>query len=174
MKLLRNSIFCTICSYTKRLMRLWRARLSTRTLSLLLLSLAAAPAAAEVINVDNAELARLMAAGVPVIDIRTEGEWKQTGIVAGSRLLTFFDERGRADPATWLARVKPIAAPDRPVVVICRTGNRTGALSEFLDQRVGYKTVYNVKQGIQGWMREGRPVVPAAPVLAACTPGAAC
>ena len=112
--------------------------------------------------------------GVPVIDIRTEGEWKQTGIVAGSRLLTCFDERGRADPATWLARVKPIAAPDRPVVVICRTGNRTGALSEFLDQRVGYKTVYNVKQGIQGWMREGRPVVPAAPVLAACTPGAAC
>ena len=37
-----------------------------------------------------------------VIDIRTQPEWEETGIVPGSKLLTYFDERGRADPA-WRA-----------------------------------------------------------------------
>ena len=54
---------------------------------------------AEVVNVDNAELARLAASGVPVIDVRTEGEWKQSGVISGSKLLTYFDERGRAEGA---------------------------------------------------------------------------
>ena len=50
---------------------------------------------AEVVNVDNAELARLAASGVPVIDVRTEGEWKQTGVIGGSKLVTYFDEQGK-------------------------------------------------------------------------------
>ena len=37
--------------------------------------LVALSARADVVDIDNAELARLAAAGVPVIDIRTEGEW---------------------------------------------------------------------------------------------------
>jgi rhodanese-related sulfurtransferase len=139
----------------------------------LMATLLTAPACAEVMHIDNDELARLLERGVPVVDIRTEGEWKETGIVAGSRLMTFFDERGRADPAAWLARLRAVAGAEEPVVVICRTGNRTRAVADFLDKQVGYKTVYNVKQGIHGWLRAGRPVVPAAPVLARCaTPGA--
>lgn len=67
--------------------------------------LAAFTARAEVVDIDSAELAKLAAAGVPVIDIRTSPEWVETGIVPGSHLLTFFDERGRADPAAWLDRV---------------------------------------------------------------------
>jgi rhodanese-related sulfurtransferase len=139
----------------------------------LLATLVTAPASADVMHIDSDELARLLEQGVPVVDIRTEGEWKETGIVAGSRLMTFFDERGRADPAAWLSRLRAVAGADEPVVVICRTGNRTRAVADFLDKQVGYKTVYNVKQGIHGWLRAGRPVVPAAPVLARCaTPGA--
>lgn len=38
------------------------------------LILVAAPLRAEVIDIDNAELARLAASGVPVVDIRTSGE----------------------------------------------------------------------------------------------------
>jgi hypothetical protein len=60
-----------------------------------LLCLAALGARAEVVNIDNAELARLAAQGVAVIDIRTEPEGKETGVIAGSKLLTFFDEKGR-------------------------------------------------------------------------------
>ena len=129
---------------------------------------------ADVIDIDNAELAKLAAAGVPVIDIRTRPEWEQTGIVPGSHLLTFFDERGNADPATWLQRAGTISKPGDPLIVICRTGNRTKALSQFLSQRAGYAKVYNVRNGIVAWAKDGRPVAPAAPALAACRAGNTC
>lgn len=138
------------------------------------LGLLALSARAEIIDIDNAELDRLTKSGVVVIDIRTQPEWEETGIVAGSKLLTFFDERGRADPAAWLEKVKPYAKPDQPVVVICRSGNRTKAVSQFLSQRAGYNTVYNVKNGINRWLKEGGPVTPAAPILASCRSAKTC
>jgi rhodanese-related sulfurtransferase len=131
-------------------------------------------AQAEVIDIDNAQLAKLMQDGVPVVDIRLQSEWEETGIVAGSKLHTFFDERGRADPAIWLEKIKPYAKPNQPVIVICRTGNRTKAVSQFLSQQAGYATVYNVKAGIKGWIRDSGPVAPAAPVLAACRNAKTC
>jgi len=138
------------------------------------LALSSLLAQAEVIDIDNAQLAKLMQGGVPVIDIRLQSEWEETGIVAGSKLHTFFDERGKADPAAWLDKVKPYAKPNEPVIVICRTGNRTKAVSQFLSQQAGYATVYNVKAGIKGWIRESGPVVPAAPVIAACRSAKTC
>jgi rhodanese-related sulfurtransferase len=130
--------------------------------------IAAFAARADVIDIDNAELAKLAASGVPVIDIRTSPEWEETGIVPGSHLLTFFDERGKADPAAWLERAKVIAKPGDPLIVICRSGNRTRALGRFLTQQAGYAKVYNVRNGIRAWAKAGRPVVSAAPALAAC------
>jgi rhodanese-related sulfurtransferase len=138
------------------------------------LIIAAFAARAEVVDIDNAGLAKLAAAGVPVIDIRTRPEWEQTGIVPCSHLLTFFDERGNADPVMWLERAKAIAKPSDPVIVICRSGNRTKALSQFLSQRVGYAKVYNVRNGIVAWAKEGRPVTAAAPALAACRAAKTC
>lgn len=138
------------------------------------LGLLALSAQAEIIDIDNAELDRLAKSGVVVIDIRTQPEWEETGIVAGSKLLTFFDDRGRADPAAWLEKLKPYAKPDQPVVVICRSGNRTKAVSQFLSQQAGYSTVYNVKNGINRWLKEGGPVTPAAPILASCRSAKTC
>ena len=136
-------------------------------------ALCAVPLRAEVIDIDNAELARLAASGVPVVDIRTPGEWKSTGVIAGSRLLTFFDEGGNADTARWLASAKGFATPAQPVILICRSGNRTRAATQFLSQKAGYATVYNVKQGMNGWMAEQRPVVPAEKAIA-CQLGNPC
>ncbi len=138
------------------------------------LLLASLGARAEIVDIDNAELARLMAAGVPVIDIRTAPEWEETGIVPSSRLLTFFDERGKADPAAWLDKAKTVARPGDPVIVICRSGNRTKAVSQFLSQQAGYTKVYNVRDGIKAWIKEGRPLAPAAPTLAACRAARTC
>lgn len=129
---------------------------------------------AEVIDIDNAELARLLKDGVPVIDIRLQSEWEETGIVGGSALLTFFDERGRHNAPAWLEKVAPIAKPNEPVIVICRTGNRTKAVSQFLSQQAGYATVYNVKAGIKGWIASGAPVVPASQSIAACRSAKTC
>jgi rhodanese-related sulfurtransferase len=133
-----------------------------------LLSLGAWAAHAEVINVDNAELARLAASGAAVIDIRTEPEWKGTGVLSGSKLLTFFDERGQVDAPAWLAQLKTVTKPGQPVILICRSGNRSSSAAQFLAKQPGYKTVYNVTAGINSWVKEGRAVV------AACAPGAKC
>jgi rhodanese-related sulfurtransferase len=139
-----------------------------------LLCLSSLLAQAEVIDIDNAELSKLIARGVPVVDIRTQGEWEESGIVSGSKLVTFFDERGRANPAEWLEKVKPFAKPGEPVVVICRSGNRTKVVSQFLSQQAGYAKVYNVKNGIKGWLSEKSPVVPASQSIAACRAAKTC
>lgn len=109
-------------------------------------------------NVDNAELKALIEQGVPVYDIRRPDEWRQTGVVEGSHLLTFVDGRGQQLP-DFFPRLTQEVAKDAPVVLICRTGNRTSAAARYLATQLGYTKVYNVRDGITGWMREGNPVV---------------
>lgn len=126
----------------------------------LALLMAATLAQAEVVNIGNAELNELLKQGVPLVDLRTAGEWQQTGVVKGSQLITLFDEQGRADAPEWARQLDKVAPSDKPVILICRTGNRTGAAAQYLANKLGRKgTVYNVKAGITGWMREGQPVV---------------
>jgi rhodanese-related sulfurtransferase len=125
-------------------------------LLMLLLSL---PAGAAVTNIDNAELEKLISQGVPVIDIRRPEEWQQTGIVKGSHLITFFDKRGNYNVRAWLDKLAPIAGKNDPFILICRTGNRTGTVSRFLDQKLGYTKVYNVQKGITSWIAGGKPTV---------------
>ena len=121
-----------------------------------LLCLCALGAAAKVINIDSTELARLAASGVTVIDIRTAPEWQATGVIGGSKLLTFVDEKGRIDPAAWLEKVKSVAKPDQPVILICRSGNRSIAATQLLSEQAAYKTVYNANGGMNAWVKEGR------------------
>jgi len=138
------------------------------------LILACLLARAEVIDIDNAELARLQASGVALVDIRTASEWAQTGIVPGSHLLTFFDEQGRAEAAAWLGKLREIAGPTQAVAVICRSGNRTRVVSRFLSDQAGYATVYNVRSGIKGWIGERREVTGAAQAASTCGKASAC
>ena len=146
---------------------------SSFALAALLAGLLLPVAHAEVINIDNAELSRLAVKGVPIIDIRTAGEWKSSGVIPGAKLLTFFDERGNANTAQWLASAKGIATPDQPVILICRSGNRTRAATQFLSEQAGYKTVYNVTHGMNGWMAEKRAIVPPTQTMT-CAPGLPC
>lgn len=114
---------------------------------------------AEVINIDNDKLQTLIKQGVPIIDIRTSEEWQTTGIIEGSHLLTFFDRNGRYDVANWTRSLEKIVQKNQPVILICRTGNRTTTVSHFMDKKLGYQTVYNVERGIMAWIKKGSPVV---------------
>ena len=102
---------------------------------------------------------QLLEQKVPIIDIRRAEEWTQTGIVEGSHLLTFFDAAGNYDARAWLAQLEPIAGKDDPLILICRTGRRTGIVSQFLDKQLGYQKVYNVTKGITHWIDQQHPVV---------------
>lgn len=108
-------------------------------------------------HISNAELQDLLNKGVTLVDIRRAEEWQETGLVAGSQRLTLFQGNG-AVAANFLSDLKKVVPADKPVALICRTGNRTRAGSEMLVQ-AGYTQVYNVTQGITGWIKEGREVV---------------
>jgi len=108
-------------------------------------------------NIDNAKLKELLDQGVTLVDIRLKEEWQQTGIVNGSKTITFFDQTGRISP-NFIPEFTKAVSPEQPVALICRTGNRTQAASQAIAQQLGYKNVMNVTHGITGWMSEKRPV----------------
>lgn len=108
-------------------------------------------------NVDNQGLEQLLQQSVSVIDIRRPEEWRETGVVDGSRGMTFVDANGRVMP-NFLETFTSTVNKDQPVVLICRTGNRTDVLARHLVEQMGYSQVYNVRRGIMGWLGEGRPV----------------
>lgn len=109
-------------------------------------------------NIDNAGLKNLLAQGVPIYDVRRPEEWRQTGVVDGSRLLTFVDANGRPMP-DFFQRFAAEVKKDEPVIVICRTGNRTDLLARLLVEELGYSKVYNVRDGITQWIAGKNPVV---------------
>ena len=109
-----------------------------------------------VIDIDNQELEALMAGGVPLVDIRTAQEWLQTGVVPGSHLLTFFDVQGQADPGAWISKAAEIAQQSEPMILICRSGHRTGVVAQFLNEQYGFTKLYNVSRGILAWANEAR------------------
>lgn len=108
-------------------------------------------------SIDNSQLAAKLQQGVKIIDIRRLDEWKETGVVDGSIESTAFDGQGRFLPA-FLDKLKQTVDPDEEFILICRTGNRTAMLSNWLATKGGYKNVLNVKDGITAWIKEGKPV----------------
>lgn len=120
-------------------------------------SVVAPNAIGKIEDIDNAKLQTLLDQGITLVDIRRPEEWKETGIVKGSKMLTLFDEKGNINPE-FPAKIKQIAPTDKPVAIICRTGNRTQVGAQMLSQS-GYGQVYNVQRGITSWLKEGRAVV---------------
>ena len=114
---------------------------------------------AEVIKIGNSALASLIDKQVPIIDIRRQEEWSQTGIIEGSILMTFFDKDGKAEVDTWLQNLDLVANKNEPFILICRTGRRTGLVSNFLNKKLKYEKVYDVTDGITEWIRKGNTVV---------------
>lgn len=49
-------------------------------------------------------------------------------------------------------------AEDKPVVFVCRTGNRSAMVGDMFSAN-GYDEVYNLLEGIVGWMRRGHEAV---------------
>ena len=95
---------------------------------------------------------------IKVIDIRTPAEWRETGIVKGSSTIMFFDEEGNYDVPKFLKALDKVVKKDEQFALICRVGSRTGMVSDFLANKMGYKVI-NLKGGIMKLMSEGyRPV----------------
>jgi len=93
-----------------------------------------------------------------IVDIRTPGEWSQTGIVKGSKTVMFFDERGGYDAEGFLKAMDELGGKDKEIGLICRTGARTAQVAGFMEQQ-GYN-VKNLVGGVMQLMRSGYDLEP--------------
>ncbi len=109
-------------------------------------------------NVDNGALEALLETGVTLVDVRRQDEWNQTGVIEGSHRLTAFDARGQFN-RDFPAAFQSLVQQDDAVVLICRSGNRSSVIATMLTEQAGYTKVYNFTDGIQNWIKDGRPVV---------------
>ena len=94
-----------------------------------------------------------------VIDIRREEEWKETGILQGSNTITAFTKDGNIHPDFPKKFFELINDIDVPILLYCRTGNRTGILGQALIDQVGQTNVSHLSEGIVGWKKQGHPTV---------------
>ena len=94
-----------------------------------------------------------------VIDIRREEEWKETGILQGSSTITAFTKDGNIHPDFPKKFFDLINDIDVPILLYCRTGNRTGILGQALIDQVGQTNVSHLSEGIVGWKKQGHPTV---------------
>lgn len=108
---------------------------------------AAAPAAEKTLaaEVSVAEAVKLRDAGAFVLDVRTPEEWKEVHI-PGATLI----------PLDQLPdRVKEVPA-DKPVVVVCRSGNRSATGRDIL-KKAGLANVTSMAGGVREWANQGLP-----------------
>jgi rhodanese-related sulfurtransferase len=93
-----------------------------------------------------------------VVDIRTEPEWRQTGIVPGSKCITFFDAYGNYDAEGFLKQIDALGGKEARIGLICRTATRTHQVAMFMHQQ-GYN-VQNLVGGVMKLMGEGYELAP--------------
>jgi rhodanese-related sulfurtransferase len=102
---------------------------------------------------------KLLTQKVPVVDIRTKSEWKETGIVKDAVTITFFNEQGQYDVDKFLKELNAKVDTKKEFALICRTGSRTGMLGKFLSEQLGYKII-DIQGGILDARHRNVPIVP--------------
>lgn len=84
---------------------------------------------------------KLIDSKIKIIDIRTPGEWKETGILKGSIPIMFFDEQGNYDLEAFLVQLNKKVKKGEKFALICRTGSRTQVLGTHLGKQMDYNVI---------------------------------
>ena len=114
---------------------------------------------AEIYEVNNEKIKKLLENSVPLIDIRTEGEWHETGVIKSSYLLTFFDKDGNYDFKKWMIEVVGIANEIGPVIIMCRSGRRSRIVSNMIIKEKNEYLIYHATNGIKSWIESSNRTV---------------
>ncbi len=114
----------------------------------------------ELKNLDPEQIEALQKNGALIIDIRTVKEWQSTGIIPNSKKLQFFDTQGKFNAEQWVKELKQAkTSPDQPVVLVCRSGNRSSMVGNFLTQKLGMKNIFHLQNGISSWIKAGKKTI---------------
>ena len=109
---------------------------------------------ADVEAIDNTKVKSLISRGVPLIDIRSSIEWKETGIIEGSHLITFFNEKGKVNLNKWMSAFNKVADTTKPFMLICASGVRSKFASYILNNQFDIPKIYDASEGVSGWVKE--------------------
>jgi len=93
------------------------------------------------------------------VDIRTPGEWRESGLLKGSIPIMFFNEKGGYDAKGFLGELHKKVDTTKPFALICRTGSRTKVVANFLSENFAYK-VTNLEGGMIFVQAKGLPTTP--------------
>ena len=128
-------------------------RLAIRLLVVAALAMPAVPGVAGEVTVTQMTVEQMKAEGALIVDIRTPEEWAETGVIDGAKLVTF------TDPESFLAAVGPDLADGRDLVLVCRSGRRSGAAAEALQSLIPNRIV-SQDGGMSVLIGEGYQAVP--------------
>ena len=112
-------------------------------------------AQAQDIEIEVAQLKNLLDNNALLVDIRREEEWKQTGVIFGSMLSTFFNKDGTANINVFLSDLRENVSAEQTILLICRTGRRTKVATKFMLSNTEFKEVFSVIGGITEWKKQG-------------------
>ncbi len=89
---------------------------------------------------------------VVVIDVRTPGEFNgELGHIPGAIL------RPVQQIDQWASEAKQLREQGKKIVLVCRSGNRSGMAARTLAQ-MGLDSLFNVQGGMRAWNAAGLPV----------------
>ena len=110
---------------------------------------------AEVININNRELINLIEKDIKVIDVRTQNEWKSTGIIKGSFLISLLNKNKKFIFNDWYEMFNNKFGKNKSIIFICASGVRSNYISHLLKKKKPDLIIYNLKKGINYWIRSG-------------------
>ena len=141
-------------------MRLQSVLKNLITTGLLILISASSLAQSLYTNINSEDLVTLKADGVPVIDVRTEKEWQQSGVIPETYLITFFDDNGNVRPDFTDKLEDLIISKDSPLILICENGVKSRKIAEALAKQGGLTKIYNHEKGIDHWLATSHKTIP--------------
>ena len=87
--------------------------------------------------------------GEVVVDLRTPEELQQQGKIAGSLEIDYFG-------ANYETGIEALDT-GKVYLLYCASGGRSGETAELM-KNMGFKKIYNLKEGFRGWTKQKMPV----------------
>ncbi len=85
---------------------------------------------------------------IPIVDVRTPGEWRETGLLKGAIPIMFFNTKGKYDAKKFLTQLNKKVDTTKPFALICHTGSRTSMIAPWLSKEFKYNVI-NLKGGME-------------------------
>ena len=90
---------------------------------------------AEVIDINNRELTNLMEKEIKIIDVRTQNEWKSTGIIKGSFLISLLNKNKKFIFEEWYKIFNNKFGSNKSIIFICASGVRPNYISHLVNKK---------------------------------------